>query len=221
MAKKPDKWGLITGALGAATALFVLLSTVLGLFLKGTNDEKDALSTDVVELQQQVSQQAGEIGTLKALNKEHLDRIEELASQVPGEDPESIDDATPAVYHKGTVTLVSGGDEIDFNAAPEDQNWVGTDRGIFSADDYISFDDYNGLNMAMDAREVEKEQPASYATCSGQTTTYRPFNDFNPARLVKDVTLCVRGDSGRFGTITIQRVTSSEIELAITTWAFE
>lgn len=216
LSEKTAKWGLLTGVLGAATAFLVLLTTVMGFVINDTRDDREALSTDVLELQQQVSVQSGTINTLRALNEQHLDRIEELASQVPGQDVEGVDDSTPEVYHAGTITLVDDGDAIDFNAPPTAVNWEET--SAFDAD-YISYDSFNGLDMNMDVRPLEKVEPLSFSTCSTNTTLYQPFYNLQEAQVSVGARFCVRGESGRYGTISIKAMTSKYIRLDITTWA--
>lgn len=215
--RKEARLKMWTAVLGLLTALFALLT---GVFATKTGSAK----TEVNTTQDQVKVLASKNAALEADNAQKDAKITQLQSDlaaVPSVEPSSDDPspagtpATPAVFHKGPLTLKPGGD-ADLDATVDDPQWRYDGSGNRSSDLY--FNDSKVEGDSIWATTVLMQQDSTYATCRN-ATGYSENESYSVTKLIKAKTLCVITSENRYSVLRIKSASNGEVAFDVTTYA--
>lgn len=223
------RWTLVEKVLGLTTALVGLAVAVLGVTsvqaTQAKNEAQDdatGLSTEVGALQSDLDAARRAAATSEAsrqrLSQENKDlsaRVAALEGQLPPDvDPGTVESATPAIRHRGVVTLTDGGDAADINAPATDATW-GSGTIESYQDGAVELNFGNVYFRSASLLRLESGT-ATYASCKS-STGYAPAGQVDPATL-EGKNVCLRTDAGRYATARLVGQSPRSVKLELTTW---
>jgi cell division protein FtsB len=204
---------IATAVLTLLTALFALIA---GVFVKKT----DTASGHLDDTQEQVRILASKNAALAADNAQKDAKIKQLEADPSASDPqpdgEPSANGTPAVFHKGPLTL-----KLDVHASmdarPEQTQW-----NIDGSDWDILFQSNGGVNhlaVYTGAKAMLSKTAPSFSTCHDNTGYSN--EDIPLVSLSKYKTLCVITREGRYSALGIKSSSDLQASFDVTTYAKE
>lgn len=213
-------WASVATIIAAGTGIVALIQTQA----LSTADEQNAalssrnsaLASENADLREQLASANGANDQLREINSEQRFRIFELERQVQ---PIPDDAAAPEIRKAQTLTLAANGLAIDLNSI--DENFGASAEGRFNAD-HASIDrefySTGELRFVVEGADIARvpEAPARFASCviAANYTEAKPI----PLTELQDERTCIRLESGRIATVSVDSFTTNEATLRVTVW---